>query len=386
MNWTKKCRCLLMLVLMGACSVQAQVNYHISGSWKGGNGEKIYLKQFFSPDSLTMIDSTVVGKGKYEFKGSLPYMMRLELSGKPGKQRVFVDGVNDLIVNVVTKQGERKGKSYTSTTFEPVETPEQHVIEESSQMSMMTTLMKFGNMFAMSKILNDSISTEAEKQHQVDSIQTAYATMDSLLNQNLDSFLVASRDRYAITYFISEFIGKYYSYTDMAKWYNQLTDRVKNSHPGRELKAQVEAMSQVNVGGIAPNITLPTLDGKTLSLYSLRGHVILLDFWASWCGPCLAEMPNVKNIYAKYHSKGLEIFGVSLDDKGDKWRNAIAKHELNWNHVSSLKGWNCPVAKEYNVTAIPRMYIIDPTGRIIAQDLRGEALVKKMDELFTGKK
>lgn len=123
-----------------------------------------------------------------------------------------------------------------------------------------------------------------------------------------------------------------------------------------------------------------------LKLSSLRGKYVLLDFWASWCGPCLGEMPNVKHLYAKYHKKGLEIYGVSLDDKADKWKAAIAKHELKWNHVSSLKGWNCPVAKEYNVTGIPRMYIIDPSGRIIAQDLRGEDLANKMAELFDGKK
>ena len=122
-----------------------------------------------------------------------------------------------------------------------------------------------------------------------------------------------------------------------------------------------------------------------LSLYSLRGHIVLLDFWASWCGPCLREVPNVKKIYDKYHSKGLEILGVSLDDKQKAWVNAIQNKELNWKHVSSLKGWDCPVAKLYNVTGIPRMYIIDENGTIIAQDLRGEALTKKMDELFKDK-
>ena len=93
-------------------------------------------------------------------------------------------------------------------------------------------------------------------------------------------------------------------------------------------------------------------------------------------------MPNLKKIYDKYHSKGLEILGVSLDDKLDDWKNAIARKGLNWKHISSLKGWKCPVTKLYNVTGIPRMYIIDETGKIIAQDLRGEKLMEKMDELF----
>ena len=92
----------------------------------------------------------------------------------------------------------------------------------------------------------------------------------------------------------------------------------------------------------------------------------------------------MKKIYEKYHDKGLEVLGVSLDKEGDydKWVDAIKKHGLNWKHVSSLKGWDCPVAKQFNVTAIPRMYILDRDGKIIAQDLRGEELAKKMDEIF----
>ena len=109
---------------------------------------------------------------------------------------------------------------------------------------------------------------------------------------------------------------------------------------------------------------------------------MLLDFWASWCGPCMAEMPNVKEIYRKYHDKGLEILGVSLDSKKEPWVNAIEKNELNWNHVSTLNKFDCPIAQRFRVTGIPRMYIIDKDGKIIAQDLRGEALSKKMDELF----
>ena len=108
----------------------------------------------------------------------------------------------------------------------------------------------------------------------------------------------------------------------------------------------------------------------------------MLDFWASWCGPCLREVPNVKAIYEKYHDKGFEIFGVSLDETAGPWKAAIKKNDMNWHHVSSLKGWECPVAKQYNVTGIPRMYIIDPEGKIIAQDLRGEELANFVAGLY----
>ena len=110
---------------------------------------------------------------------------------------------------------------------------------------------------------------------------------------------------------------------------------------------------------------------------------MLLDFWASWCGPCMDEMSNVKALYEKYHDRGLEIVGISMDNNKAKWERAIERAGLVWHHVSSLKGMNrCPVAKLYQVVAIPKLYIVDKDGKIIAKDLRGEDLREKMDELF----
>ena len=110
---------------------------------------------------------------------------------------------------------------------------------------------------------------------------------------------------------------------------------------------------------------------------------MLIDFWASWCGPCMDEMPNVKAIYEKYHDRGLEIVGVSMDNNKANWERAIERAALVWHHVSSLKGMNrCSVAKLYQVVAIPKLYIIGKDGKIIAKDLRGEELREKIDELF----
>mgnify|MGYP000404569907 CR=1 FL=1 len=145
---------------------------------------------------------------------------------------------------------------------------------------------------------------------------------------------------------------------------------------------QKYATDLLKAGADAPDITLNTIDGKPFALKDLRGRYVVLDFWASWCGPCLREVPNVKAIYEKYHDKGFEIFGVSLDETAGPWKAAIKKNDMNWHHVSSLKGWECPVAKQYNVTGIPRMYIIDPEGKIIAQDLRGEELANFVAGLY----
>ena len=132
---------------------------------------------------------------------------------------------------------------------------------------------------------------------------------------------------------------------------------------------------------MAPNFTLNTPDGKPITLSSLRGKCVLIDFWASWCGPCLREAPNIKKVYAKYHDKGFEVLSVSVDDKKDKWTQAIEKHQLNWLHVSALKGWKCPVAQLYKVTGVPAMFLIDKEGKIVSTKARGEALEQEVAKL-----
>ncbi len=132
------------------------------------------------------------------------------------------------------------------------------------------------------------------------------------------------------------------------------------------------------VGQLAPEISLAQIDGKTLKLSELKGKYVLVDFWASWCGPCLRDMPEMKEIYADYKDHNLEILGVSLDHKAKNWQQAIEKHELPWQHVSDLGGWNNQAALDYGVESIPHTVLIDPNGEIIAIGLRGEQLKKKI--------
>ncbi len=149
-----------------------------------------------------------------------------------------------------------------------------------------------------------------------------------------------------------------------------------------DLQAQLEGVKGFSVGGTAPDFTQSTPEGTELKLSDLRGKVLLLDFWASWCGPCRRENPNVVKLYDRYKDKGFEILGVSLDKDRDRWLQAIEADKLTWHHVSDLQGWNNTVAQQYNVRSIPFTMLLDAEGKVIALNLRGAALEKQLSALF----
>lgn len=152
-----------------------------------------------------------------------------------------------------------------------------------------------------------------------------------------------------------------------------------------QISAQAATLRTFAVGAEAPLFAGPNPEGEEISLESLRGKVVLIDFWASWCGPCRRENPNVVKLYDAYKDKGFEILAVSLDKTKDRWVKAIADDKLTWLHISDLKGWKSKYAQQYGVSSIPQTVLLDRDGKIMARNLRGKALEEKLADVFSVK-
>ena len=170
--------------------------------------------------------------------------------------------------------------------------------------------------------------------------------------------------------------------------YDALAQRFEKENPNsphaKSLIGRVARIKGVSVGAPAPEISLNDTTGTPIPLSSLRGKYVLIDFWASWCGPCRAENPNVVRMYNKYKDKGFAIYSVSLDQAKANWTKAIRNDNLTWTHVSDLKFWQSAAAQQYGVQAIPATFLLDKDGKIIAKNLRGDALEQKLEEVLKG--
>ncbi|MEO6681402.1 MAG: TlpA disulfide reductase family protein, partial [Ginsengibacter sp.] len=178
--------------------------------------------------------------------------------------------------------------------------------------------------------------------------------------------------------------GSFYSLDEAWEMYNYLSDKNRNSEAGLHFLKRLEYAGRLNVGALALDFTQNDTLGNPISLSSFKGKYVLLDFWASWCAPCRDENPNVVNAFNQYKDKNFTVIGISLDQPGKHtaWMDAIHKDNLTWTQLSDLKGWGNEVAQLYGIGSIPQNFLLDPEGKIIAKNIRGEALLTTLEKFI----
>jgi len=204
----------------------------------------------------------------------------------------------------------------------------------------------------------------------------------SQLPHRVEQLLVERRSNLMSAFLVTFFENDFNRYAPLYKY---IHDALAGTYPDHEFVRYLQGKTQhlLLAGMAAPEIEMADRNGQLRKLSALRGKVVLLDFWASWCRPCRMENPNVVRLYKAYHDRGFEVFSVSLDKSRDSWLEAIAQDGLEWdNHVSDLKGWSSSGGKTYGISSIPATVLIGPDGTILARNLRGSELEKKLEEIF----
>jgi peroxiredoxin len=348
--------------------------YTISGNAPGlSDGTKILLEKPDDKLGVVIVDSTVVSKEKFTFKGtaSEPGIHLVEIKSVQGKVAFIVEEGNiklTLYKDSIAKS--RIGGTLSNDDLQQFNLGIQKVQKKLSDF----------------ETVNMQKMTDAQAQKDtavINQLMDEYQKIQGEMMALSAEFPAKNPKSYLSVLFIDNmFNSPGANIARIKDLFNKLDPKLKETTQGKKIQQRIANFTDLSIGNIAPDFSAPTPDGKTASLKQSLGKVTIIDFWASWCGPCRKENPSVVALYNEFHSKGLNIIGVSLDKDGKKWMEAIEKDGLTWTHVSNLQFWTDPVAKMYNVNSIPATFILDAEGKIVAKDLRGEVLRAKIAELL----
>jgi peroxiredoxin len=357
---------LVLVTTVFACQT-AKDEYSIKGTIAGVETGKVYLQKVVGGQPENIDTADVVG-GKFTFKGkmTMPDMRLLRLNDNDYFAQFFLDNAS------ISIEANKDSLRNTKIAGSPTQDVFQIYVTEMEKLNKEVTALQGKYQNAMSS----GNTNEAEK---------AKIDYQAMMDNNLvytKNFVKEHPKSIVSAYITIAQLAAQVGAAELDSIVSKFPTEISTSEYVVKLKELVEEQKKTEIGVLAPDFTLNSPEGKPLQLSSLRGKIVLIDFWASWCKPCRQENPNVVKLYQKYHSKGFEILGVSLDRAQEEWVKAIQEDQLSWLHVFDDQQLPTSAARLYSVVSIPQTYLLDQEGKIIAKGLRGEELSKKLAELF----
>jgi peroxiredoxin len=372
-----------MIVLIAACLIPATVmaqnegKFSITGKVGNlGSPAKAFLSYGAGPNAIT--DSVNIVGGKFEFTGTDPNMsqaiLRIKHNAVPGGKddefKIFLEPVPMHVVSATdsVKYAVVKGSQ---------------VNDDAAKYKALTKSIVEKKQALFGELLKKGADARQDGE-----FMKGYKSRSEAINNDaraLDwSFIAANPNSYISLLVYKQIMDVTADFKGAESGFNKFPASLRATEVGRSISKVIEDAKKVSVGQMAMDFTQNDVNSKPVKLSDFRGKYILLDFWASWCAPCRAENPNVLAAYNKFKEKNFTVLGVSLDNPGKKqdWLDAIEKDGLAWTQLSDLQGWKNAVSIMYGIRSIPANFLIDPTGKIIAKNVRGEELHKKLAEVL----